>query len=681
MYDVSTSKKPIDPKHSLAYFFLLPNIVFPFFPVVDFGTFRRTYYKGDERHQIYQTGVEWMFRGVLQLIIYRAMNYYLVLAPQNVETTAQLVQFALTNFLLYLRVSGQFHIIIGLLHLFGFNLPLTNNNYLLSSSFTDLWRRINIYWKEFMQKLVFYPVFFRLSKQSNAVKLAVATAVVFVVTWALHIYQWFWLRGTFFLLSQDILFWSLLAMLVISNTLYEAKKGRQRTLGKQDFGLRQVLPVAVQNAATISILAFLWSLWTSPGIGYWLELWSIALNPTGILTLIGAFLLMVVVSTVVRLVTREGAKTGLAAMKKPPIFQAMAKNGVLLGAVLLLGTPTVYGYLGEQATAFMDDLRVYRLNSVDSEQLQRGYYEDLQSVNRFNSELNDLYSKRPTDWPIIQDTALATITDDFYFMALNPDTRITFHGEVFTTNSYGMRDKEYAITAPADTFRAALVGPSFVMGSGVADDQIFEAIVEERLNREGGNGGFGNYELLNFGVSGHSALQELYVLETRALDFQPNAIIFVAHQLEERIIVRNLAERIQAGVALPYPYLQELADQTTITADMPLEEAAKQLQPFGKDLVAWTYNQVGMLAKENNMVAIWAFMPTLESDVVAEEKVWLFEMAENAGMSTIDLSPAYENHPINELIVGEWDKHPNALGHKLIADLLYKDLVEQKLIP
>ena len=32
------------------------------------------------------------------------------------------------------------------------------------SSFTDFWRRINIYWKDFMMKVFYYPAFFRLRR-------------------------------------------------------------------------------------------------------------------------------------------------------------------------------------------------------------------------------------------------------------------------------------------------------------------------------------------------------------------------------------------------------------------------------------------------------------------------------------------------------------------------------------
>src|SRR6185503_2864467 len=139
-----------------------------------------------------------------------------------------LVQYLLTNFLLYLRISGQFHLVVGMLCLFGFNLPETHHRYYLASSFTDFWRRINIYWKDFMMKIFFYPAYFRLKSRGPLVALVASTLVGFVVTWALHAAQWFWLRGSFLWAANDVLFWSILAGLVVVNSIWELRRGRKR---------------------------------------------------------------------------------------------------------------------------------------------------------------------------------------------------------------------------------------------------------------------------------------------------------------------------------------------------------------------------------------------------------------------------------------------------------------------
>ena len=117
-----------------------------------------------------------MSRGVVQLLAVPPRLPALDARPGRTSTTlGDLVQYVLGTFLLYLRVSGQFHLIVGMLHLFGFHLPETHHLYFLASSFTDFWRRINIYWKDFMMKLVFYPSFFRLRQLGDRTALVGAT--------------------------------------------------------------------------------------------------------------------------------------------------------------------------------------------------------------------------------------------------------------------------------------------------------------------------------------------------------------------------------------------------------------------------------------------------------------------------------------------------------------------------
>ncbi len=67
-----------------------------------------------------------------------------------------------------------------MLHLFGFRLPETHKLYYLASSFTELWRRINIYWTDFMMKSVFYPTYFKVKHLGPSRALALSTTAVFV---------------------------------------------------------------------------------------------------------------------------------------------------------------------------------------------------------------------------------------------------------------------------------------------------------------------------------------------------------------------------------------------------------------------------------------------------------------------------------------------------------------------
>jgi hypothetical protein len=125
LYDLRHRTAPFSPGRALAYFFMLPNVCFPLFPVVDYKTFCRTYDDGDP-HRTYQTGVDWITRGVVHLILYRIVYYYVAISPAEVQGPAQLLQFVVGSFLLDLRISGQFRVTVGILHLFGLNLPETH---------------------------------------------------------------------------------------------------------------------------------------------------------------------------------------------------------------------------------------------------------------------------------------------------------------------------------------------------------------------------------------------------------------------------------------------------------------------------------------------------------------------------------------------------------------------------
>ena len=111
-----------------------------------------------------------MFRGTVHLLLYRLVYHELLIpaerGPRRGEPGAATSS---ANYLLYLRVSGQFHMACGMLHLFGFRLPETHHHYLLATGFTDYWRRINIYWKDFMVRIVFNPVVFRLKRRPQPV--------------------------------------------------------------------------------------------------------------------------------------------------------------------------------------------------------------------------------------------------------------------------------------------------------------------------------------------------------------------------------------------------------------------------------------------------------------------------------------------------------------------------------
>jgi hypothetical protein len=266
LYDVKHMAKPPALKDYLSYFFLLPNYYFLLFPVVDFQTLRRGFYKRDI-HTVAQQGVWWIFRGTTHLLLYRVIyQWQSRFSPPAFPVAVAVIAKIVFSYLLYLRVSGQFHIIAGMLCLFGYDMPETNRLYYLARGINDLWRRINVYWKDFMVKIVYFPAYFKLRKLGTLQAELLGTLLVIVVTWFLHAYQFFWLKGQFRVSAVDSLFWTILGSCMLVNVWFENKHKKRLPVA----GWRGRLGYGLQVAATFSFMALLWSMWSAHSLADWL---------------------------------------------------------------------------------------------------------------------------------------------------------------------------------------------------------------------------------------------------------------------------------------------------------------------------------------------------------------------------------------------------------------------------
>ncbi|MCE9602814.1 MAG: hypothetical protein K8S21_11475 [Gemmatimonadetes bacterium] len=674
LYDLRNLKVPASWTARLAYFFLLPNVAFPLFPVVDFAAFRRTYYD-TEAHRILQRGVEWMFRGTLQLILYRLVYQYLMIAQGDVRSWSDLARFLVANFLLYVRVSGQFHLIIGSLHLFGFHLPETHRRPFFASSFTDFWRRINIYWKDFMTKVFYYPLHFRLKRYGERTAMVVATLAVFVMTWALHSYQWFWLLGSFPVTATDTLFWGTLAVLLVFNSLREARLGRARTLTAKGFDAKAFAARSFATVGTFIAICLLWSLWMSPTFGDWLALWSVSgWAPS---TTMGGLpvLSLGVLLTAAVLLPLSGSSGGLRGAKDPTVFtRGATATTLLMGGVLLLALPKVGAVMGDPTARVVASLRSSQLNARDVTQLQRGYYEDLMGVSRFNSQLWEVYMRRPpaAAWPRLEETTAAHLTGDFRKVELVPGAKINFLGSILTVNRWGMRDRDYEQVRPEGTRRYALMGASVEMGWGVGDGEAFESLLETSLDREARRApGGGGVEVLNFSIGAFTVPQQLLILD-RVLDFSPDVVLLAAHEIDARESVNRILDRAREGVAVPLDSLASAA-RTAGLGSAPEPLVRKRLEEHKRELLEWMYARFAAQVRARGALPVWVFVPTPDREP-SQEVPSLAALARRAGFAVIDLSDAYRGVDLASLQLTRFDYHPNTKGHRLIADALERAL-------
>ena len=664
VYDLRHMKVRTSWSERFAYFFCLPNVAFPLFPVLDFATFRRSHYDRNAL-EIYDEGVRWIVRGLVHLVMYRMVYLFATISPAQVETTGDLMQYAVANYALYLRVSGQFHLIVGLLHLFGFRLPETHRFFYLASSFSDLWRRINIYWKDFMQKVVYMPTLFRLKRgHSETFSVIMATLLVFAVTWFMHSYQWFWLLGTWLWSATDALFWLFLATCLVANSVWELRRGRARMSLTPGVSLRLSVRHGVQTAGMFTLMCVLWTFWASPTIEGFTSMVGGA-RPRAI----DAVWLLSGLSVV-------AAAGAWVHYRQRTIFSMARRNTTTaLGAMFLLG---VWGGTTGMAPASVrsvtSQLLDGKLNKRDADILQRGYYEKIVGVDRFNGELWRVYSGRPVGAEVFQTEQNMRNTSDARLDEVRPSLDIVFSDKPLTTNSLGMRDREYPVVKGAGVFRVAVLGQSYVLGSGVADDSTFDALIETRLRAERARPA-GDIEFLNFGVPRYTPFQQLALLQSeRVTQFSPDVVLLFGHPNEFLRSVNYIQEMQLAGRPLPSARADSLLTSLSLKPGQTRDALTRVLRPYIDTLVAMAYADIRAQILRHGAQPVFVYLPTPLDEHDPALARTLLAITRGVGIETIDLTDVYVGHDEESLIVADWDRHPNAKGHLLIAERVMKEL-------
>jgi ABC-type arginine transport system ATPase subunit len=321
----------------------------------------------------------------------------------------------------------------------------------------------------------------------------------------------------------------------------------------------------------------------------------------------------------------------------------------------------------------LQPLRSGNLSRLDHAALERGYYENLLQVNRFNTQLWEVYSKRPANWLDIESGSLKRHVGGFAQVELIPSFVATTNYGSISINRWGMRDQDYELRPPAGTLRMAVLGPSNVMGWGVSDGNTFEALLERRLNEERAARPFAKYEILNFGVPGYNPPQQLVALD-RALAFQPDVLLYVATGREPSRAAHYLAEVTGKNIDIPYPALREIAAKAGLASGMDETTARRRIAPFQSEVLAATYGGIVERCRANGCVAVLVFLPQVTDGPWQEETPEMLRIAKAAGFRIVNLAEIYNGTDRASMRLAEWDEHPNARAHELIAQRLYDKL-------
>jgi hypothetical protein len=475
-------------------------------------------------------------------------------------------------------------------------------------------------------------------------------------------------------------------VLVIGNAVWETKRGRQAKAAAPTGSLRDIASRAARALLMFALIAVMWSLWTSASVSEWTDLWfHTEISAVEVVRFVPVILLAyaAMLAATFLLEGREQLAAGSGKEKLPGLtfLRPTAVTAFSMVALVLLGSPGTPSQLNARAAAMVENLQGAKLSARETELLTRGYYEDLNAANQFNNalqntELYEIYAKRGEPWPTFRETIAGRVTNTFLKDEVVPSVSFEFHGAHMSINRWGMRDKDYEQRKPEGVYRIALLGASGPFGSGVGDDQTFEAVLEDQLNRAHGTAGV-RYEVLNFSVPGYAPTQQLVLLETKVLSFEPDAVFFVANTRDDTASARQLAVAVGMGVPIPYDFLKGYVRRAKINRRTRFEESFRRLKRYGQDMIEDIYPRIVAACRQHGALPVFIYTPIIQ-EAAGQEKPDIegrfLRLAETAGFVVVDVADAWEGQEASALRVREWDWHPNALAHKLLGDRLYEVL-------
>ncbi|MGZ3882982.1 MAG: hypothetical protein ACXVP0_15360 [Bacteroidia bacterium] len=653
MYEVKYNPPSANSWFHLGYFFIFPNLAFLFFPIVDNKFFVKSFLNRPYR-EIYKRGLFYLLFGMFQITVYKVIHDHF-LVQHTEHTIWSLLRFTFVNYFMILKITGILTIAFGFLVIFGFNLPPLFGNFFLAPSFTDYWRRANIYWREFVIKIVYYPLYFRLKKKIPQ-PIFVCVIIAFTFSYIFHSYQLFCINGYYTFRANDLFYWLTLGLIIGINATLEHQ--RISTSGKKtapsrtkDFFLR---PLKI--AAVFFITSTLWFFWGSDSIGDFAFAYSDLLHPdpVSLVKLAACVASFILLYNIGAFISEALGKT----------FGEKIIDDVSI-AIMLVGFSTLAYTVDGISTGnpLSSVVRPVILNAAEKERADIGYYESLISSGPGNWEVSLKTGRRFDALDKISDR-----TGDLLVQEFRPGTSGTINGYTIKINPLGLRDLDYTVKKPENTYRIALIGGSYEMGAGISNDEVFEALTEERLNKRSAAR---KVEIWNYAVGGYTAIQHLEVVKRKVLQSHPDELILFAHNNELKRFAGFFSRYITLGTDLKYEFLKRIKTLSGVRQNMGSAEIRERLNPYMADVTFWAYIEIVNTCKANGIKPVWVFLQTTNDAFSEQDLNAQSALASKAGFRVFVLKDVYKGYPYEKISLDRNNPHPNALGHRLISEKFY----------
>jgi hypothetical protein len=251
---------------------------------------------------------------------------------------------------------------------------------------------------------------------------------------------------------------------------------------------------------------------------------------------------------------------------------------------------------------------------------------------------------------------------------LQEPVRWTYNAD--TLNS----EKDYSVTTPPKTFRIITLGDSHTFGDHVNTTDAWPHKLEELLNSDTICPKYEKYEVLNLGICGFDIQDEVERYKIRGQKYNPDLVIWMMgdNDFDE---INELSKQFQV------PYYENFKKENTLTESEMLSRSITLgqkdfLQKYDEKLrfsiissFVYSFNQMykGPLMLVTYPFTLSQYKHLMQQWTQQRTQTWYFDTLPNV---YADWSISFQKYN---------DGHPNVRGHSLIANDIYRFLIDNRI--
>lgn len=242
----------------------------------------------------------------------------------------------------------------------------------------------------------------------------------------------------------------------------------------------------------------------------------------------------------------------------------------------------------------------------------------------------------------------------------------------FKTNAQGLRDKDYSVEKPENTYRIAVIGDSLTMAEGVAQENAYHSLLEEKFNQEKNEL---KYEFINFGVAGYSLVQYLSTIKRKVLNYKPDLILVAFCGANDSKLPNldafNKPYQVKSeGNGFFHFHSFELLGN--VYKDL-YKKLKGRVPGYNADAnyVEGKFQELAAISKENGVPIVIAF---IENKSASTDFQLIQDLGKKYELQVINGTKNFPKKLSTEHMIYLTDGHPNAAANRILAENLYPEL-------